>query len=170
MAAPAVSRRYTFRFRDAKGNVAHVRCLIGGANVAAVDADAVTLLTHFTALSNAHVSRVDAALPDFTYGTPGTTYETVEDKAAMTYLSQQGTLHRFQFPAPQQAAFLADQETVDPTATNIALINTDFATFVYATSFDTAPLAYVGGIRVRRKFQRKFNVFTLNPAESGPGE
>jgi len=169
MAAPATARRYSFRFRDSKGNVAHMRFLIGAATVAAADGDAVTLLGHLQAISNAHVSRVDAFTPDYAYGSTAE-YETVEDKAAMTFLDQQGKLHRFQVPAPIATDFKTDKETVNSAQADVANVITDIGTFVYGAIADTSPMAYVGGIRVRRRFQRKFNVFTLDPTLSGEGE
>jgi len=30
--------------------------------------------------------------------------------------------------------------------------------------------SYIGGIRLRRKMKRKFDIFTLNPTLDGPGE
>lgn len=171
MAAPASARKYSWTFRDDKGQTARMRALLGGASIAAIDADANTFDTHLQAVSNAFVSRVDSPTINHTYGT-NADYETVEDKAQLTFTDPDGLLHRFQVAAPKSAIFLSDGETVDPANSDIVALVGDFGSFVYGRSTDVSPLVFVGGVRIRRKLKRKFNIFTLTPqlAAQEPGE
>lgn len=168
MAAPVSALRFVYSFRDAKGQTARIRVLIGGATNAAVLGFAGTLATDLQALSNAHVSTNVDSVPSHTYGT-NAEFPNVEDKAALTFLSPVGTIHRYQVPAPILAAFDTDGETIIAGDAVTAVV-ANFQSFVYGHPTDTGPLAYVGGIRQRRPFQRKFNIFTKNTALSAEGE
>jgi len=170
MAAPATARAVSLSCRDAKGNVSRIRVTIGDATTAAIETDIANLVTHLNAATNAHWwYPASSPLGDKTYGTAAV-YQSVEDKAVLTFKSSLAVLSRFKIAAPKSAAFDTDGETVLSTETNIAAVITDFTTFVYGRASDTSPLAYVGGIRTRVRFQRRFNIMTKNPAETGPGE
>lgn len=170
MAAPVATLPVTYGFRDSKGQVAHMRVIVGAATVAAVYTNIVALGTLIAAVTNASVfNNLDANQADKeSYGTTAT-YPDIEDKMVLTYKDAIGHLHRYQVPCPKSAEFLTDGETVDQAETNMAALNTAFNTYVYGFFNDTAPLTYLGGTRVRRKLQRRFNIFTRNPALSGPG-
>jgi len=169
MAAPATGLKLGFSFRDAKGQVARMRVLIGDATNAAVITDQNTLRGHLAAVSNASVltSNNPAATP--TYGTAAT-YVDVEDKARLFFKDPLGGIHRFEVPAPKAAVFKADQQTVDNAQTDMAALITDFATFVYGHATDTAALAYLGGFRARRRTIRKMSIFTLDSSLTNPAE
>jgi len=170
MAAPVVAQMCSFGFRDAKGNVTRTRVLIGGATIAAVQANVGTLRGHLAAISNAHVYNITYATGnDFTYGTAAT-YLDVEDKMVLTFYDVNTKLHRFQFGAPISAKFLADQETVNGSDTDVAAVITDFQTFCYGSTADTSPLTVIGGVRRRNRMHRRFTLLTKNPSLTGPGE
>lgn len=169
MAAPAVGLRLSYTFRDSKGQTGKMRMLIGDATNAAVLTDYNNGIALLQAVSNAKVTVPTDYHKDRTYGTTAQ-FATVEDKAQLTFKSQQGSIVRFQIPAPKAAGFNTDLETVLPTETNMAALKTWFETYVYENITDTSPLTYVGGVRVRRKMQRKFNIFTLDPTLAGEGE
>lgn len=169
MAAPAAVLRLSYRFRDAKGNTARMRFLFGDATSAAIITDAGTMATALRGVSNCEVSLVEAGGRDTAYGTQAT-YGSVEDKARLTFTDALFGLHHFEVPAPKAAIFLADGETVDPSNANVISLVTAFTTYIYANVTDTAPLAFVGGVRSRRKMHRRLNIFVKNPAETGPGE
>jgi len=171
MAAPVDTTVRSYGFRDAKGQVAKVRIIIGAATPAAIETDAADFTTKSQAVSNAHVYQtVDPApINKRTYGTSAE-YNTVEDKMQLTFTDTVGNLHRFEIPAPKSASFLADQETVNPAQTDVAALVTAIGTYVYGRYNDTAPLAYVGGVRVRRKLQRKMNIFVKDPTLTEPAE
>lgn len=170
MAAPVATLPVTFSFRDSKGQIAKLRVIVGAATVSAAYTNIVALGALVAATTNASVySNLDSNRNDkITYGTTAS-YPDVEDKAVMTYRDAVGQFHRFQIAAPKAVSFLTDGETVDSTETNIAALNTAFNTYVYGFLTDTAPLTFVGGTRVRRKAIRRFNIWTRNPALSGPG-
>ena len=169
MAAPATALRYSYVFRDAKGQTARMRVMIGDATVTAINTDANNGLTLLQACSNAFVSVPQDYHKLHTYGT-NATYANVEDKAQLTFISQQGTIVRFQLPAPKAASFNTDGETVLASETNIGPLLVWFTTYVYENITDSSALSYVGGIRVRRRFQRRFNIFTKDPTLGGEGE
>jgi hypothetical protein len=166
---PAALQLISYRFRDAKGNVARMSVVIGDATPTAVEADAATLKGHLQAVSNAHVSIVLTDYTDQAYGTAAN-YLDVEDKAVMTFLAD-GQLHRFQVPAPILGIFLADQETVDPANAAVVALAGDFTTFVYTRGVTPSLMSsFIGGTRARRKLHRKLTIRVKNPALTGPGE
>lgn len=170
MAAPVATLPVTYSFRDSKGQIAKMKVIVGAATVAACFTNLGTLENHLRAISNAAMwDSLDSNKSDKeVYGTTAQ-YADVEDKAVLTYKDAVGGLHRFQVAAPKSAIFLADGETVDSSQTDVAAVNTDMNTFVYGFFTDTAPLTFVGGTRVRRKAIRRFNIWTKNPALTGPG-
>jgi len=164
----AIVKASTFNFRDAKGQVSHLRQYVifttGTAWVTAMQ----TLRTDVAALSNASVTSEDEAPLANAYGATGQ-FQNVEDKAVMVFQSSVGALHRYQIPAPKAAIFLADLETVDAANTDVAA----WAAAVVANVFDRNGVAiagFIGGQRARRKNQRRFSIWTKNPALTGPGE
>jgi hypothetical protein len=170
MAAPVVSQFNVFGFRDAKGQTARLRVLIGGATIAAVQTNVGTLRGHLAAASNAHVYAITYAnTADRTYGTAAT-YVDAEDKLLMTFVDVNSNLHKYRIAAPVSTDFQADQETWKPADAAVSNIITDFQTFCYGTATDTSPLTAINGIRVRARFQRKFNSLTKQPDLTGPGE
>jgi hypothetical protein len=169
MAAPAAALYTSYVFRDAKGQTAKLRTIIGDTTLAAVTTDQVSLKALLVAVSNATVRLVSQDHPSVSYGA-ASVYQDVEDKAQLVFTDTLGYMHRYQIPAPKAAGFDTDGETVLASETNMAALITALTTYTYGRTSDTAPLVYIGGIRIRRRFQRKFNIITKNPAETGPGE
>jgi len=162
----------TVSYRDAKGQTSVMKFFVVAASPAAALTDAQAIVAALTALTNCAQGNAKGA-----YTTSPTTnvyganneYPTVEDKAMLTYQTSTGQNHRYMVPGPLAAIFLTDLETVDPANTLVAALTT--AMVGKAASGDGVLIAsYVGGIRIRRKLKRKFNIYTLNPAETGPGE
>ncbi len=165
---PADLAEYAYRFRDAKGMTARMLVVIGDASAAALDVDAGTLKTSLAAVSNANVAIVSRDYDLFAYGTAAD-YRDVEDKAVLTFVAADASLHRFQLPAPKTAIFLADGETVDAANAAIVTLVGNFTSFVYSKPGSLMG-TFLGGIRIRRKLHRRFNIYTKNPALTGPGE
>jgi hypothetical protein len=163
----------TVSYRDAKGQTAKTSFFVVAATPAAALTAASTVVPLITALTNAALQNAKGAYTTSptvnTYGT-NAVYETIEDKAQLTFQTATGAIHRYQIPAPKAAIFLADDETVDPANTDVAALATAFVAEQVASRDGSLIASFIGGIRVRRKFQRKFNIFTRNPAETGPGE
>lgn len=102
-------------------------------------------------------------------------FSTIEDKASLTFLDTAGNIHRFQVPAPKDAIFLADGETVDPANGLVVAFVTAMTTAVAGPSFACSRSGdqinhFAAGIRLRRKIRRRINIFTLNPTLTGPDE
>lgn len=168
MAAPAAALYTSYTFRDYKGQIAVMKVIIGGASLSAVTTTQASFKSLLAAVTNAAVRLPSQENRTIAYGSSGT-YQDVEDKAVLTYADPLGYLHRFQIAAPKSAGFLADGETVDITETNMAALNAVMVASMYGRTSDTAPLVYIGGVRVRRRTQRKYNIITKNPAVTGPG-
>lgn len=173
MAAPAAMQKRKYAFRDAKGQVGRMVVLIGGADSNGVETNYIALANLLQAVSNAHVSLDINPAADRAYGAQAV-YETVEDKAQLTFtaaLADGGTIHRWQVPAPKAAIFQADGQTVDQAQADVVALVGAFETYVYPASSATAPMAaYIGGFRVKRKLQRRMNVFTKSANLDEPAE
>lgn len=159
-------------YRDDKGQVATVRFYV----LAADEGDALTaaqaIVAAISAMTNA---AFDGARGAYTtvpaahaYGA-NATFESVEDKAQVTFQTEVGSMHRYKIPAPKEAIMLADGETLNPANGLVATFAAAMA--AGAASRDGVAITdLIGGVRTRSRFQRRFNIFTLNPALTGPGE
>jgi len=160
-------------FRDAKGNTARVSFFVDSGGTAITQhAAAAAVITAMEALSNAIVQayKGPATNPSIAvvYGA-NATFASIEDKAIFTFLTADGSTHRYQIPAPLEAIFLADGETVDPSNTAV----TAFTSAVVANTVGrtgTAITFGAFGTRIRRKMRRRINIFTKDPSLSGPDE
>lgn len=168
----------TATYIDDKGQSAKVSFFISNATAAGALTAGTAAVNAINAITNCFF---DGARGAYTsppgshgYGTDAE-YESVEDKAVLTFRTASGAIHRYQIPAPLGTIFRDDGETVkSPDAGGDAqqiLLQTLVDAFVGdVCSRDGVLLAaYVGGTRARRKLQRKFNIFTLNPDLTGPG-
>jgi hypothetical protein len=177
----------SFGFRDSKGQTASLRVyMISGADSDANYTQEARIATDLAALTNAVV---ETAKGPYTkapvavgYGAAAT-YEDVEDKAVMTFATGFGAIHRFEIPAPLSAIFMADGETVDPTNVNVKHLVADMINSTYSGTAPNADITtahsdrngqalttWYGGVRARRKMRRRVNIFTKNPALTGPDE
>lgn len=168
MAAPAAALYTTYTFRDAKGQTGNLKVVIGGASLSAVTTSQVSFKALVVAVSNAAVRLVSQDNHVLSYGTTGQ-FQDTEDKAVLTFADPLGYFHRYQIAAPKAAGFLADLETVNAAETNMAALIASFTSIVYGRTSDTAPLVYIGGMRIRRRTIRRFNLLTKAPDDSGPG-
>ena len=169
----------TFSFRDAKGQTSTVRMWIVNATAAGALAAGSAIHAALDALTNAAPGPAKGAFntapaPN-TYGT-ATQYANIEDKALLTFQTATGAIHRYQLPCPIVAAFMTDEETVKTPdgggdAQQVLLDTLVTAMVGNVSSRDGVLLdSYIGGIYIRRRFKRKFDIFTKDPSETGPGE
>jgi hypothetical protein len=163
--APAYPRSITFR--DAKQQTSTMRIYVGGADAAAAAANLDPIVAAVAALSNATVrAEVDAAVAQVA-GTAAA-LEDVEDKGTIVFQTSAGSLHRYSIAAPKIVMFQADEETVD---FGLAAVGA-FVTAMLNGAVSRDGLGFtsaVGGYRDRVRTQRKFNIFTRNPALTGQG-
>lgn len=168
----------SYSFRDDKGQVGKVLMYITDAAPAGALTKGSNIYTALQALTNAAPDGARGAYTAppaaHTFGADAD-YESVESKAILTFQTSVGSIHKYQIPAPLETLFEADGETVKtPDGGGDAqqiLLNTFVTAMVAgACSRDGVAIAsYVGGTFIRRKMQRRFNVFTRNPALTGPG-
>lgn len=170
--------RVSFAFVDAKGFYAHMRFFASVDNATDFNALITSLESALAPMTNANLNGgIGGTLLPPVPGALGTqaVYGSVEDKAVMTYVSQDGTISRFKIPAPVSAIFLADGMTVNPAnalvvALNSVVLNAGAATFFVSNRDQNGYSIFAGGLRTRVRNQRRINIFTRNPAETGPAE
>lgn len=165
----------TATYRDAKGNTSVVKFFVTAADAATASTDAQAVLTAMDALTNCHR---DSSKGAFT-SQPGNSvtpariatekYETVEDKALLSYEIAAGSIHRYMIPGPKIALFLNDDQTVDSTNAALGTLNTAVLVAVSAASGELM-VQYDGGIRIRRKLKRKVNIKVLSANLAAPAE
>lgn len=168
----------TVTYVDDKGQTAVMKFYVSNATDAGAKTAAQAVVTAINALTNCANDGARGAYTSppgaHTYGTDAD-YESVEDKASLTFRTASGAIHRYQIPAPIQDMFRDDGETVKSPdgggdAQQILIQALVDAVVGDVCSRDGALIAaYVGGTRRRAKLQRKFNIYTLNPDLTGPG-
>lgn len=199
MAALTTAYKQTFTIRDHKAFNAHMIFYVSQLYTATTGALAMQQLATdiyglqtgnsvltadgVTAVVRSHGLYTTLAQPwTGTFNSTGD-YKAVEDKAVFVFQDAAGVVHRYQVPCPLSSIFLADQQTIDVSQAVVKQFLADVlnqtvggtapnaATLHAIVSAGSFPLtAFVGGYRGMRKPQRKFNIFTLNPALNGPGE
>ena len=166
------AQKQNVTWRDSKGHTARNSFFIDAATPALQAAAAAAVIVAEEAITNAAVQSTSgpstsSPLP-VAYGTTAD-FPAVEDKAVFTFATGNGSLHRLQVPAPKIAIFEVDTVTVDASQADAAA----FITAVIANVFDRsggAITSFVGGVRTRRKLQRKLTIFTLVPELDEPAE
>lgn len=103
------------------------------------------------------------------------TYQDITLKANMVFVDSNGTIHRYQIPAPKLSIFEPDGVTVDADDVNVAAFVTAML-FAYpgpshVTSRQGNVLTnFVGGTLLKRKFRRRLNIFIEDPDLNQPAE
>lgn len=163
----------TVVWRDAKGNTATTRYYVAsGGTLTTQNTAALAIYNAMVPLTNASAQALhgpaNAPATEVIYGT-NAEFPTVEDKVVFTFQSANGSIHRYQIPAPKSSIFLADGETVDPANTDVVAYTS--AVVANAFSRDDIAVTFGGfGIRKRVKLRRKLTIFTKDPTLTGPGE
>jgi hypothetical protein len=168
----------TYTWRDAKGNIARTKIHVTWDDAHGADLGTLinTLQPLFQAISNANLEHSMGAAWNgangFGYGSQAT-FGSAEDKAALSFNTLGGT-HTLQIPAPKAAIFLTDAETVNAAQSDIValvaeIVDGETTAFVTDAAGNQVT-GMIGGFRVRRKNQRKVNIFTKAPNESIPAE
>jgi hypothetical protein len=177
----------TLSFRDARGHVARVRFRILGDETSPTTlSDSVTVaagvktailaltsLTNFKASGPLAFDGDPAAYPSLVQ------YGQAETKARFGYTCNPGgagqiegaSLHKIEIPGPLIAIFKADGETVDNANTNVIALGTALKAVVndshVCDASGVAVTHFLGGLLVRRKFQRKETQYSKLPDLSG---
>jgi len=175
---PNTLTKITHNFVDAKGYYAHWKYLISEDTGAHAVALAAAVASAVQDCSNALYNGGMGAeqLPQVPGELGGNfTYAEVEDKAVMTYVASDGSIHRHMIPAPIAAIFLADGSTVDKTNAFVVTLNQLMLNAAAGPTFVSTRgghqyATFGGGMRKRVKTQRKINTFTLAADVSTPAE
>lgn len=160
-------------YRDSKGRIGRVSYYVASTGTAITQATAAANVINFLALitnaaqQSARGPATEVAGP-VVYGTTAD-FASVEDKAVLTFSAADGSLHRIQIPAPKIAIFEVDTVTVDAAQTDLANFVTAFLADA-VTAAGASITSFIGGVRVRRKLQRKLNIFVKVPELDEPAE
>jgi hypothetical protein len=160
-------------YRDIKGFTAGMRYHVASGGTAITQQTAaIAVATAAVACSNAaleiaHGPNTSNAQPPV-FGTAAQ-YIGVHMKAVYTFRAADGTLHRFQIPAPHIAIFEVDQQTVDAAqADSAAFITAVLANVVTANG--SALTSFAGGQYRSRPQSRKLNINIKVPELDEPAE
>lgn len=164
--------RTTISFRDEKGQTAKTGFYTVEADLAAAAVAADAVVNAIAGLSVAAVQAVHGPAErvpgPITYGGAGK-FSSIEDKAELVFTDAAGAVHRYQIPAPKDAVFLADDESVNPANALVIAARDAMTDGTTGSRSGVLNTGYLGGIRIRRKTQRRFAISTKNPALDGPG-
>jgi len=177
-------------FRDSRGHVGRTKFYYTfdpsvANNVKNARDASLAAITDIEAITNALIVGIDGLASQrfnpLDYGST-TDYSSAEDKAVLTFLVQPvsnpfnlNALMRLAIPAPNVGIFFADGETVNPAVASIAtlitkLLATDASGGFFSNRQGFQPTSFVGGVRTRRKLQRKITLYTKDPGEIEPEE
>jgi hypothetical protein len=136
----------------------------------------VSITSALQALSNAALFSVTGIIGEVLapnqYGS-ALTYANAETKAKLTLLAADHSVHRLEIPAPVLSMFEADQQTVLGSAisTLVGLLTQAPIASSFACVRTGSPFAAsVGGLLVRRPFQRKITIYDLSANLDEPEE
>lgn len=175
--------------RDARGHIGKCTMWYTYDNVDAAhinDAynNMINIANGIATLSNGAIARYNGVIgrqTTLSYGGTGT-YVNAEDKARFTWQTVEPTsppvavgLLRLEIPAPKSANFLADQETVDPNQAAVDafldLLESPDASGGFVSSKTGKLVAtFIGGVRIRRRFQRKITIYDKSANLDEPDE
>lgn len=163
---------------DAKGEQARVKYFLS----ADTDAHAVALFGSLSSaidtLTNAQLFSAPGIGGELTqsgeYGTSAV-YESVTDKAVMTFIDSAGQAHRFTIPAPKEGIFLSDGITVDRANTDVAtyinlIVNGADNVYFVSTRAGLQYSSFVGGLRTKKPNRRRMTIFTKSANLDEPAE
>lgn len=185
-----ISARSFVSLRDNRGHLGKVGWyyefdLVDAAHINDAYAQNVAIAAAFVACSNAaqvaYGGFVGRVLEPNVYGASAQ-FPSAEDKARLTFLALDDDIAptfasfvHYEVPAPKLAIFYADQETVNSaTAPMTALINALLA--IDPSGGHTVSNAgslvgsFLGGVRKRRKLQRKLTIYDKSPNLDEPEE
>jgi len=182
------ARLQTVTFRDSKRYPAKTSFYVvntGALTAVQLQTNAGNIINDITALTNAAFQSSagpSTSVPTAPVTGAQATYETAEDKLQMVFTTATGVIHRYDIPAPLAVVFLNDGETVDNTSALVKQYIADMLNQTYlavpvsagqtagACSRNAEVLsAFIGGIRVRKRLQRKQSILSVSP-QGGEGE
>lgn len=196
MTALTTGQPQSFTFRDMKNQTCRIKVHLAPTTATlmatamlnlSVDLHAISASQYVTSsdgTANVLVSRGPFNTPEQPWlgaSTSPADYVTIADKARFAFSDAAGKLHFIEVPCPLDSIFQADKTTID---FSVSIVKQFVADVLNATFSGTAPtagslpltsaqgnafLTSVGGTRVRRKIQRRFNIYTRNPALTGQG-
>jgi hypothetical protein len=161
--------------RDDKGYTARVSFWIEAATQVAAATSGAAVVADIAAMSNAAVQAVRGASNmspiGVVYGA-NAVYEDVQDKARMSFETADGSIHRYEIPAPLEVLFLPDGETVDKSQAAVAAFLTNMLAGTQGVSSRAGNYLtiFLGGVRVRTRNPRRPSIIIRDPTLTNPAE
>lgn len=163
---------------DAKGAQGRIKAYISwdthddGVTVFAAWIGAVSALTNAQVFSAPGIGGELTQSGD--YGTSAE-FDSITDKAVMTFIDSAGSIHRFQIPAPKAGIFLADKVTVNRAATDVAtyvslVVNGADNPFFLCTRGGLQFSSFAGGLRIKKPNRKRMTIFTKSGNLDEPAE
>jgi len=163
---------------DAKGEQARVRTFMSldtyanGATLLGSWKAALDTLTNALAFSAPGIGGFLTESGE--YGTVAD-YESVTDKAVMTFIDGAGQIHRATIPAPVASMFLADGITVNAADADVVtyvnvVTNTAGHAYFISSRGGLAITRFVGGLRTKKANRRRVSIFTKSGNLDEPAE
>lgn len=158
-------------FRDLKGWLARVTWYSNAEDATSAYASAQELAFAIASLSSCALQSLHGPAEQGVqlpiYGS-NNQYTSVEDKLVVTFVTNSGALSRFEIPGPLAGLFLADGVTLDQSQTdwNLAIIH--FLDGITCNRQGFTFNRFVGGVRVRRKNQRRLTMNVLDATLTNP--
>lgn len=175
---PNTVTQNTLGYVDAKGEQARVRFYTSWDTLAHGEALVGSYASLLNALTNAANFSAPGGFGFLTssgqYGTAAA-YESVTDKAVMTFIDSAGQIHRFTIPAPKSGIFMADGITVNAGNTDVSnwvtlVTNDAAAAYFISTRAGLQFASFAGGLRTKKPNIRRISIFTLSSDLGEPAE
>lgn len=148
------ANRLLIMCRTYGGTVARCAVLVAAAVLDPSGAAVTAIRTALDAISTTKQEKASITQPgNYSTTSAAGAYEDDQDKATFTFLDSAGKYHSYRVPAPKEAIFMADKETVD--LTNAAVVA--FAAYVtgnFQSQTGASLVSLVGGKRIRLKSGR----------------
>jgi hypothetical protein len=160
-------------FRDARGETARTLTYLSASSTDEARTFGEAIIGAISDLSTARFEIASGAWtssPIIQLPGPGGVYNTVEERAVISFVDTNGGIIQVEIPAPKATIFNADGEALD--LANPGLM--DSVAILLANGlcgrggFQAA--SWLGGRRIQSRRRRRMNVYTLNPDENEPAE
>jgi hypothetical protein len=162
----------TLTFRDSMGLTGRSTYFTLAPDAATARTQAIAIGGHLNTLSVAHLQAGIGAWslqPILTVDGAQADYEPIEQRLVLVFNDANGGIISIEVPAPTASVFTSAGDIVDTSSLAITTAAADMITNQLCGRGGNVAVSFLGGRRTGRPPRRKFNIFTTDPAETGPG-
>jgi hypothetical protein len=153
-------------FRDVQGHTTRLSLYLTADTQAEAGAHVPPLIEALRGLTVAHIESASGAYTSPStaagYGSTGSAFMSISDKARLTFVDAVGSIHRYEIPSPSQSIFLKDGATVNRRHPALATLAQQLTNGAFSGRGGGRLVTFVGGTRVRRPMRRKMTMHTLS--------